>query len=301
MSTTTKVELVTAVRDEYNLKAALAAVELAKSTWYYQQHHQQSYSDKYQQLRPRVEQIINDHPDYGIPRITAELHQTYQQPVNHKVIQRLLKIWDLALLRQIQAPKPSQIRQVIVKAGDRANLVAQLDQIAPFQVAYTDFTELRYANGRQKAYLMPIIGHRCKLVYGWAVGSQANTGLALQAWRRAKQTFKRYGLAYQAMIVHHDQDAVYTSHAWLNQLLVADKVQLSYALEGAKDNPLMESFNSRFKVEGRSLFWEAADLAQLRTVVAAQIGYHNTDRRHSSLDYLTPLAYVNSLLASAWA
>jgi transposase InsO family protein len=301
MSTTTKLELVAAVQDEYDLKAALAAIELPKSTWYYHQHQSKSYQDKYQQLRPLLEQIIVDHPSYGITRITQELQHSYDQPINHKVVQRLLQVWDLALMRQTQAPKPSHIRQVILAAGDRANLVAQLTEIEPFAVAYTDFTELLYAEGQQKAYLMPIIGHRCKLVYGWAVGPQANTEVALRAWSRAKQTFKRYDLPYRKMIVHHDQGSVYTGHVWLNQLLVTDKVQLSYALDGAKDNPWMESFNSRFKTEGRSLFLDAADLAQLRAVVATQIGYYNTQRRHSSLDYLTPLAYVKRVLATATA
>jgi len=35
MSTATKLKLVAAVRDEYDLKAALAAIDLPKSTWYY--------------------------------------------------------------------------------------------------------------------------------------------------------------------------------------------------------------------------------------------------------------------------
>ena len=65
------------------------------------------------------------------------------------------------------------------------------------------------------------------------------------------------------MIVHRDQDAVYTSYARTSQLLLKDKVQLSYALEGAKDNPALEAFNSRFKAQGASLFLDAADLAQL--------------------------------------
>jgi hypothetical protein len=39
------------------------------------------------------------------------------------------------------------VRQAIIEAGERANLVAQLEQIEIFQVAYTDFTELLYADG----------------------------------------------------------------------------------------------------------------------------------------------------------
>ena len=97
------------------------------------------------------------------------------------------------------------------------------------------------------------------------------------------------------MIIHHDQDAVYTGYAWVEQLLVVDKVRLSYALNGAKDNPEMESFNGRFKTEGRSLFLEAATLADLQQVVTNQMHYHNIERRHSSLDYLSPVAYLKKM------
>jgi transposase InsO family protein len=295
MSLTEKVELVTSVREEYGLTAALAALELPKATWYYHIQQKVSYEQKYAHLRPLLEQIARDHPAYGIPRITRELRESYGQRVNHKVVQRLLQAWELSLLRSTHVPEPSPVRQVIVAVGERANLVAQLDNIGLFEVAYTDFTELVYADGASKAYLMPIIDHTSKLVYGWAVGEQANTALALQAWQRAKQTFRRYGLACEDMIVHHDQDAVYTSYAWTGQLLLHDKVQLSYALDGAKDNPAMESFNSRFKAEGASLFLDAAALDQLEQVVAKQMIYHNTKRRHSSLGYLSPLAYLKKI------
>jgi transposase InsO family protein len=62
---------------------------------------------------------------------------------------------------------------------------------------------------------------------------------------------------------------------------------------------VMESFNSRFKAEGHSLFLEAADLDQLEQVVAKQMTYHNTQRRYSSLGYLSPLAYLKKIWAGS--
>jgi hypothetical protein len=41
--------------------------------------------------------------------------------------------------------------------------------MGPFQVTYTDFNELRFGDGRQKAYMTSIIGHVSKMAYGWAV------------------------------------------------------------------------------------------------------------------------------------
>jgi putative transposase len=295
MTTGQKVELVASVQETYGLAPALAAVELAKSTWYYHQRDQVSYAEKYAHLRPVLEQIAREHPAYGVPRTTVELRQRYRRVVNHKVVRRLHHLWDLALLRATRPPKPSPIRQVIETAGDRANLVAQLRQVTPFSVAYTDFTELLYADSQRKAYFMPILGHCCKVIYGWALSQSPNRATALMAWQKAKAMLQRQAMAWTGMIVHHDQDPVYTSYAWTDQLLRQDQVRLSYALNGAKDNPVMESFFGRFKTEGRSRFWVAEDLNQLDRIVAERVDYYNHARRHSSLAYQTPLEALRQM------
>lgn len=292
MSTAEKVDLVAAAYEEYGLATTLAVVELPKSTWYYHRKHKIAYQEKYAHLRPLLEEIAIQHPAYGIPRITRELRDEYDQVVNHKVVQRMLQQWDLSLRRNVRSPKPSGIRKVIKAAGKRANLVALRDQIGLFEVVYTDFTELVYADGTRKAYLMPIIGHACKLAFGWAVGQSANTNLALKAWAQAKASFQQLAVPYQGVIVHHDQDAVYTGYRWSDQVLVTDKARLSYALNGAKDNPEMEAFNGRFKTENHSLLLEAQNIAELRQIVSQRMHYYNTERRHSSLDYIAPRAFI---------
>jgi len=297
MTTPQKVALVASVIQTYSLAAALSAVELSKATWYYQQQRV-GYADKYAPLRPVVEEVVRQHPEYGIRRVTAELHERYPAVVNHKVVARLLQVWELAMVRSTHTPSPSPIQRTIAAAGERANLVAQLTEIGLFEVVYTDFTELRYAGGEHKAYLMPLLEHACKLVLGWAVGPADNSDLALTAWKHAKQAFRTYGIAYRGMIVHHDQDGVYTGYAWTSQLLLKDGVRLSYALHGAKDNPEIESFFSRFKAENHSQLLEAADMAELCRVVASRMCYYNGERRHSSLEYLSPLAYMRKVCAT---
>ncbi len=227
-----------------------------------------------------------------------ELREEYDIDTNHKVIERLLRIWDLVILRSTHRPKPSSVQQAIADAGEYANLVAQLEEIALFQVVYTDFTELRYADDQRKAFLIPIIGHVSKMVYGWAVGEHADTPLALQAWEKAQATFQKLDIAHAGMIMHHDRDPVFTGYAWTAQLLLEDELRLSYALRGAKDNPEMEAFNSRFKNEGRSLFLVAQSVAELAMIVTERMGYYNTQRRHSSIGYLPPLTYIERIRSS---
>ncbi|HYO47137.1 MAG TPA: integrase core domain-containing protein, partial [Gemmatimonadota bacterium] len=95
--------------------------------------------------------------------------------------------------------------------------------------------------------------------------------------------------------VHHDQDPVYTSYAWVRQVLVVDNARVSYALMGARDNPEMESFHGRFKVENRSLFLDAETREELVLVVQKRLRYYNRVRRHSSLGMISPLEFIASL------
>jgi putative transposase len=295
MSTEQRVALVEEVQESFGLNRALAAVGLPKSTWYYHQKQKVTYQEKYADLLPILEEIARKHPEYGVPRIMPELREEYDIDVNHKVIERLLRIWDLVILRSTHPPKPSSVQQAIADAGEYANLVAQLEEIEVFQVVYTDFTELRYADGQRKAFLIPIVGHVSKMVYGWAVGEHADTPLALQAWDKAKATFRRLGIAHAGMIMHHDRDPVFTGYGWTGRLLLEDGLRLSYALRGAKDNPVMEAFNSRFKSEGRSLFLVAQSVTELAAIVAERMDYYNAQRRHSSIGYLPPLTYIERI------
>jgi putative transposase len=125
------------------------------------------------------------------------------------------------------------------------------------------------------------------------VGASATTEVALLAWDHAILTLGELGHPVAGMILHHDQDSVFTSHAWTARVLLEHGIKLSYALRGARDNPEMESFFGRFKVENRSLLLDAATLAELKAVVAQRIAYHNHDRRHSSLANTTPAAFLS--------
>jgi putative transposase len=298
MSTARKVEMVAAVVGEYSLSSALAALGLPKSTWFYHQRQKVDYEAKYAHLQPVLEEIARQHPEYGYRRTTTELHETYQEQVNHKVVQRLHQLWGLALLRRTRAPKPSGIRQIIVAAGDRVNRLAQLKEIEPLDVLHTDFTELRFAGGTQKAYLMPIIGHASKVAFGWAVGESANRVLALTAWKRARAMMDPLDIEPARIVMHHDQDPVYTSYDWTGQLLLRDKLQLSYSLDGARGNTEMEAFISRFKNENRSLLLDAPTIEALEQVVNERMRYYNEVRRHSALQNQPPRTFLDRWLSA---
>ncbi len=197
------------------------------------------------------------------------------------------------MLRSTRRPRPSGIHRAIATTGSRANLLAGLDTIGPFEVLYADFTAVVYAGGHQRAFLIALLDHKTKVVPGWAVGHQPTTAVALQAWERAVKTLRGRGVELGSTIVHHDQDPVFTGYAWLTRLLREDGVRVSYTVRGPQDNPEMEAFFSRFKTETRSLLLDAQTLVDLASVVDVRMRYYNWERRHSQLGYRAPIIYAD--------
>lgn len=289
-----KVALVEGVREEHGVHAALSVLSLPRSTYYYHRGSDRSYEAKYAHLRGPLECIARSNPDYGYRRATTELNEKLGLHVNRKVVQKLHRLWDLPVIRQVHAPRVSAIREVILQAGDRANLVRPLKTIGPFAVVYTDFTDLPYGGG--VAQFIPILEHHTKVVLGWQVDPQRTAEVACRAWRHAKEMLRRLHQSPRGMIMHHDQGSAYISYDWARQLLLRDRMKLSFALNGAGDNAEMESFFGHFKPENRSLFLDAQTIEELVDVVRERIRYYNWKRRHSSLGNQAPRRYAKRLL-----
>jgi putative transposase len=286
-----KVELVECYGAEFGMNRTLEALQLSKGTWHYRSRVHRPYSERYEALRAPLLEVARKHPSYGYRKVTSELRD-HGWTVNRKVVQKLQKAWELPLIRVVRPPRPSAIRQALRQMGDRINLVVALETIGILDVFYTDFTELEFDRGSQKAQLMPILDHTSKLVVGWAVGHSANAEVALEAYARARRTLLRYGISLQGVVMHHDQDPAYTSHAWIEALRLRDRVRLSYSLNGAQGNTHLESFNGHFKEENASIFWEQKNFDGVRRVVQGRMVYYNDIRRHASLGNIALVAFL---------
>jgi putative transposase len=286
------VKLVENHKNNYGLNTCLAAIGLPKSTWYYHNKEKVSYEEKYRHLREPIMRVVREHPEYGYRRILPDLQENGHQ-VGEFVLRRSLNRLNLNLLRSVSKPKPSLPRSYLKDSGKGLNLVKDIKDPQPFEVFYTDFTEINYRRGNKKAYLMPILDHTTKWVVGWAVGEHKNTSLALEALNMTDENLEEIGLTLEDRFIHHDQDPVYTGYRWLQAILIREKARISFSENGAKGNTYMESFNGRYKGENGSLFYDARNIWELRRIIDTQINYYNMRRRHSALGYLAPWTYIN--------
>ncbi len=55
----------------------------------------------------------------------------------------------------------------------------------------------------------------------------------------------------------------------------------------------MGSFSSRFKGENNDLFARSRTIRELRRAINERMKCYNETRRHSALEYMSPLDYIN--------
>ena len=237
-------------REEHGLNRCLKAIGLPKSTYYYRKNRPDKPSEEEQKLMTCVREIIQEHSSYGYRRILPELEERTGQTVNHKRLRRLLSGHELGLPRQVSRRNPSPVQDILGDAAGQLNLVAGLDP-APLEAFSTDFTELTYAGGNRKAYLMAVVDLESKYVPGWAVGPSANRKLAMRCWEQVRKRMASLDEGLDGKIIHHDLDSVYTSYRWLRATLLDDELRVSYSENGAKGNPWIESLWGRTKASGR--------------------------------------------------
>lgn len=288
-----KVVLVERYRHPYGLNRVLLALRLSKGAWHYA-CHRSSFDERHATLRKAMRRAVRRHPEYGYRRLHAEV-VAKGLVVNHKVVQTAARRWHFAFPRRVKRPLPGKVRELLRKQAGKLNLIARIVDPRPFQVAYTDFTQLVYAKGRRRIWLVVILEARSRYILGWALSDTCTTEAALQAWKKAKRTLARLGQSPVGMIIHGDRDSSYTSTDWIHVLVVKDGARVSYSEDGAKGNTWQESFNGRFKGENGSIFHDAVDLPVLTRAVARRVRYYNVERRHSSLNYMSPREYLSSL------
>jgi putative transposase len=281
-----KVALVEKHRSTYGLNRCLKALGLSKGTYHYRLHRRPERRAKDEALKERIVSVIEEHPAYGYRRILRELEERDGECVNHKRLRRVLKGFELGLKRCLPRSKRSTVAK-LAAAGAAADLLKGRS-FGVLEAFSTDFKEIAYDGGRKKAWVMVLLDIESRWAGGFSVGASRNRALALGALGSLQEEIASLGEDLAGVVIHHDRDSVYTSYLWLEKLLLEERVRVSYAHRGARDNPWIESFWGRFATENGELILQAENLEEVRKMMEEQLEYYNCKRRHSALYYRRP-------------
>ena len=226
---------------EFALEILLKIIKLARSTYYY--HLKQlDENDKDDDVKAKIQAIFTEHKgNYGYRRITLELRNR-NFVVNHKKVQRLMKI--LGLTARIRRKRKYSSYQGEI--GKKANnlIQRQLEAAKPMEKCYTDVTEFAIPASTQKLYLSPVLDGFNSEIIAYNLSTSPNL---TQVKTMLEQAFTEKH--YENTILHSDQGWQY-QHDSYHRFLESKGIQASMSRKGnSKDNGMMESFFGILKSE----------------------------------------------------
>jgi len=236
-------------------------------------------------LQARIEAIhAKSRGTYGVPRMHAEL-RAEGICVGHKRIGRLMARAGL------QGVSRRRFKTTTFRGKNRRPAPDLVDRNfsveCPDRLWVADITYIPTWAGF--LYLSVVVDAFSRRVVGWSMATHLRTELVLDALNMAIEQRRP-----QKVIHHSDQGTQYTSIAFGLRCKEADMRPSMGSVGDAYDNALCESFFATLECEllNRRRF---RSQAEARMAVFEFIeGWYNPHRRHSALDYESPISYERS-------
>ncbi|MEU7068482.1 IS3 family transposase [Streptomyces sp. NPDC046161] len=271
----------------HGVKRLCSILKVSRSSFYYwrstaSDRAARQAADTRLAARIRIVHLESD-GTYGVPRITAELHDKGER-VNHKRVARVMRSISLAGVRLRRRHRTTTPDPAAVKAPDLLGRDFTATEVNTKYVG--DITYLPIDGGKF-CYLATVIDLASRRLAGWAIADHMRTELVTDALTAARRT--RGSLT--GAIMHTDHGAQYTSRSFAELCRSAGVRQSMGAIGSSADNALAESFNATFKretLQGRKS-WPSEREARLDAF--RWLTRYNTRRRHSHLGQRSPIAY----------
>lgn len=279
-------------REGFTASLVCDLLEVSRSGFYAWRRGEESHrADRDRELVPVIREVFWHHRRrYGARRIAVELSRRGMGCGVARVA-RLLKTQGLrAIQPKSFQPRTTESRH---RLGYNQNLLTgrgppgKINEVWVADITYIPL-ETRTSGGRF-GYLALVMDLCSRRIVGWEYGSSLDEDLVLGALRRAIAD-RQPG----AGLIHHsDRGGQYASRRYRDMLRRAGMPQSMSAAGHCYDNAFMESCFGTVKTE-LELVDYASDSEALREL-SSYVRYYNTERRHSSLGYATPLEFERNI------
>ena len=282
-----KAIVINALRTSYPLKDLLNTLNMAKSSYCYQNQVLRR-GDKYSDLRQKVIDIFDDSSKrYGYRRVHAVI-KSRGVTVSEKVIRYLMKEEDL-LVPSFKRRKYNAYKGEISPAVPNL-LQRNFHAEKPNQKWLTDITAFHIPAG--KVYLSPIIDCFDGLPVSWSIGTSPDAALVNTMLDTAIATLQEG----ERPIVHSDRGAHYRWPGWIERMKQAHLIRSMSRKACSPDNAACEGFFGRTKNEmfyGDS--WKNVSIKEFIDILDEYLRWYAEERIKISLGGMSPLAYRRSL------
>jgi putative transposase len=220
---------------------------------------------------------------YGTLRVTAELRYGRGIHVGKEQVHLLMRRLGIYGLPKRRLPRGARIG----KPNSLDLVRRRFKADGPDRLWMTDITEHPTREG--KIYCCAVIDAFSRMVVGWSIDSRqtgllVTNALGMALNRRAPR---------EGGIIHSDQGVQFASWVFSQKVTEAGLAPSVGAVGAPFDNAMVEAFWARMQVEllNRRRWKTRVELA---TAIHDYIEiWHNTRRRHSALQMLTPTEFEN--------
>ena len=257
---------------------------------------------KNQELIETIKSIYAEHKKrYGYRRITLELVRRGYN-VNHKKVQRLMKIYELKGITPRTKYKSYKgdfnrtvknllLNKVVDTEKHQTYYTRDFTTTDVNQKWTTDVSEFHIAAG--KLYLSPILDMHNAEIVSFNISKSPNFYQTTDMLNKAFQKYQNL----EGLIFHSDQGWQYQMFEYHSMLRERGIIQSMSRKGNCYDNSIMENFFGKMKNE---MFYgheyEFNTLNELKDAMEKYIYYYNNDRIQQKLKGRTPSEVRNSAL-----
>ena len=219
---------------------------------------------------------------YGSPRVHRELRARGRR-VSRKRVERVMRQASLVGRQKRRFRKTTDSRHDQPIAPNR--LARRFQVSTPNTCWTTDVTFV--TTGEGWLYLAVILDLFSRRVVAWATSETNDTALAVEALQRAL----RLRQPPAGLLHHSDRGSPYASEAY-RALEAQHGIIASMSRTGdCWDNAASESFFATLRAELLDITTYRTHVEAIRAISEYIIGFYNLTRRHSSIDYVSPIEF----------
>lgn len=270
MSPAEKKQMINHDHSDLSISQQCRLVKLSRSAFYYMPV---GIDDETLAVMKAIDRAFTRYPFFGSRQLRAYLRRDGMRVGRHR-IRRLMRLMGLeAIYRRPNTSKPHPAHPI------HPYLLKGLRVERPNQVWCSDITFIPVRHGF--LYLVAIMDWATRKVLAWRLSNTLHASFCVEALEEA---MARYS---PPEIMNTDQGSQFTGSEWIATLTGAG-VKISMDGRGRYlDNIFIERLWRSLKQEAVYL-QDLTDGFVAQRVIREWIGFYNTDRPHSALEYRTP-------------
>ena len=258
----------------------LSAMELSKSTYYYEIGKTDKVQERNADISTEITIIFHEHKGrYGVRRVHRELLNRGFR-INHKRVQRIMS--QLGLMGKRPKEKYHSYKGEVGKIADNV-IDRDFSTTKPLEKWTTDISQFNLPWG--KCYFSPILDMNTNEIVSYNLSLSPNMEQIKDMLDKAFQRFP----SVKGLIMHSDQGWQYQHATYRNELQKHGVIQSMSRKGNCYDNCIMETFFGRLKNE---MFYgfenEYSSFESFANAIDEYMDYYNNRRIQAKTKWMPP-------------